>query len=256
MPFNFMPNEVLSLAPIILSVLGGLLILVMGLAYALLRYRDAHNPVKDPHIGIKTALHYFLTTSVFMVLIGASFVAHDVMTKGAKKAIREANQAKPVKAEEDDEFMTRQVRSGLAMATTGGAFALLNFVLLLISTNDLRWPMARRVFVGYRFAIHSLVVILIVSFLINLLFENPYPKGADDKQKESIDRDQHLKYMEWLSFLVVWGPSWILHLILLRLYSAQAVTPAASGSSGGRRDEPEDYAPAPPPPPPPRRRPM
>jgi len=227
-------------------------LLVAGVAYVVLRYRDAHNPVKDAHIGIKTVLHCFLSSSVFLMLIGGSTVLNDVMTKKLREELTRPVLAEKPKDKQQEEFLTDNVRRGLATATTGGMFALLTFIILLMGTNDLRWPMVRRVFVGYRFAIHFVMVIMLTSRLVELSFMREITQAAGGRDADTLKKERELQFLDNISYLAVWGASWLLHLILIRLYSAQSVVPASRGDG----EESAEVRPVAPPPPPPRRRPM
>src|SRR5262249_46610685 len=91
------------------------------------------------------------------------------------------------------------IRIGAAIAVAGAAFAFLH-LLLLTGTDDRRNPIARRTFTGWRFAIHGLVVLFaITACLVTLV------------QDKSTWRDAK----GYLAILLVWFPSWLVHIVLL-----------------------------------------
>src|SRR5262249_25160885 len=89
-------------------------------------------------------------------------------------------------------------------------------------TNDRRFPATRRVFVGWRLAIHSLVVLIAFTALVGQLFQKD-PKWEDMKP--------------FFGTLLVWVPSWLIHLLLLRFYGT---APAARLHLPGVRRGGED----------------
>jgi hypothetical protein len=162
--------------------------LLLGLAipYAVLRMREGKTGETDPQIGLKSALHFFCSAGILMVLFGLTIIFIDLFLR----------EDRPRGAPPDE---SRAIRTGVGIMVSGFCFAVLHG-LLLTGTNDRKLPATRRAFTGARFAIHGMVVLfsltaLIVSLCLpNLDFRTLKP---------------------YLATLLVWGPSWIVHMILL-----------------------------------------
>src|SRR5713226_907560 len=66
-----------------LTALFGLVpFLLLGLAipYAILHSRDSRSVERDPQLGLKTALYFFYSVSIFLFLVGLSVVAVDTLS--------------------------------------------------------------------------------------------------------------------------------------------------------------------------------
>ena len=87
----------------------------------------------------------------------------------------------------------------LVLAAAAILFVIVH-VFCLAGTNDRSRPMARRAFLGARMAVHGLVVLIALSTLLVLLMQ----KGTTFKQVKP-----------FLAILLIWIPSWIVHLGLL-----------------------------------------
>jgi hypothetical protein len=159
---------------------------LLGLAipYIVLRARDSREH-PDPQLGLKAALHYFLSVSLLLLLTGLTVIAVDLLTR----------EDAPRGQVEDYEV----IRTGVALASSGAAFAFLHFI-LLTGTDDRRNPIARRTFTGWRFAIHGLVVVSCVTTCLVIVLQKDF-------------KWQTVKGL--LGVLLVWFPSWIVHLALL-----------------------------------------
>jgi len=159
-------------------------LLALAIPYIVLRTRDSHEH-PDPQLGLKAALHYFLSASILLFLTGLTVISVDLLTREAGAGGRG----------DDNEA----IRTGVALACSGAAFAFLHF-LLLTGTDDRRNPIARRTFTGWRFAIHGVVVVSCVTTCLVLVIQKDF-------------KWQTLK--GFLAILLVWFPSWIVHLGLL-----------------------------------------
>jgi hypothetical protein len=78
-------------------------------------------------------------------------------------------------------------------------------VLILGFTNDRRYGDVKRVFVGWRFAICALTVLIAFTILVVQVFQKDV-------------KFEHLKPV--LGILLVWVPAWVVHLVLMRVYGA------------------------------------
>jgi hypothetical protein len=197
-----------------------IVLLALAIPYAVLRVQDSTRPEHDPQLGLKTALYFMYSLSILMILIGLTIYAIDLGLNrfGAvneELKVREAPQGAPQgkrlvleKAARKDlgTYLTELSpvkRTSYALIVAGLVFFFFHLVVIVGWTNQRRWPEARRVFVGWRFAIHSLVVFSDVTVVIWYLFQK-------DPERDWLVR--------MFAILAVWLPSWILHLILLRLY--------------------------------------
>ncbi|MBI1917270.1 MAG: hypothetical protein HYS12_21430 [Planctomycetes bacterium] len=160
--------------------------LLLGLAipYAVLRARDSREQ-PDSQLGLKAALHYFLSVGILQFLTGLSFICWYLITIEDRVA-RQGN----------DE---NTLRTGAALAAVGAAFAFLHLI-LLVGTDDDRKPIVRRTFTGWRFAIHGLVVLFsVTAWLVTI-----------------IQKDAHWKDVKpYFAIFLVWFPSWMIHVFLL-----------------------------------------
>jgi hypothetical protein len=109
------------------------------------------------------------------------------------------------------------------MMLSGIAFTFLHLGLVKALTRDDQWPAARRMFVGWRFAIQVLVVIVTSTFLLGVLFQKDF---GDKEARKTL-----------FGILLVWVPSWVIHLALLRIYSKDLYQPRRAEIA---LEEPED----------------
>jgi hypothetical protein len=104
-------------------------------------------------------------------------------------------------------------RNSLALVTAGFLLSAFHWLILVGFTNTRRWPAARRVFVGWRFAVHAVVILATLTALVWVLFQKDWDLDA-------------LKTIAGV--LAVWGPSWMIHLALLHLYGKEKGPPRAT----------------------------
>jgi hypothetical protein len=173
------------------AALGALGFVLFGLAipYLVLSLRDGQNEQRDPEIGLKSALYFMFSLSVLLVLAGLTAVVVDALDERYAYDLTEAQ------------------RNGFAMIISGIAFGLFHLFIIMGFTNDRRFPATRRVFVGCRLAVHGLVVMTTFTILVIQVFQ----PSIGFKELRPI-----------LGVLMVWGPSWIVHLVLLRIYRSNS----------------------------------
>ena len=179
---------------------------LLGLAipYAVLHSRDSRSLERDPQLGIKTALYFFYSVCILLILSGATVIVVDMVQDQQWGA--PAGGFAPVRR--SGEWFNPAKRNGTALIFAGLTFGLLQFVLIHMATNDRRWPLVRRVFTGWRMAISGLVVLITFTLLVVNLFEV-------DVRIDSLKN--------FLAILCVWGPAWLVDLILLRYRSHRSV---------------------------------
>jgi hypothetical protein len=176
-----------------------LVLLSLAFPYAVLRLRDAHSKEPDPHLGFKAAQGYFFSLAVLLVLTGLTLIAVDVLLP-----LGVPGSARP-------EFPSPCQRTGAALIVAGGLFTLIHG-LLGLTLRDPQGPSpVRRVFLGCRFAVHGVVLMVTLTALLVMLFQRR------DGLHESGAVTQARNF--FLGVLLVWGPSWLVHLILFRLAS-------------------------------------
>jgi hypothetical protein len=193
--------------------------LMLGLAvpYAVLRMRDARSESPEPQLGLRAALYYFMSLAILVALSGLTVIVVDyVVERKAPQVERqfprpgEVPRAPEAKLWPDD-FPTPAQRVGGAMVGAGVLFAVLHLGLILVVTEDRKWPAARRLFTGWRFGIHGLVVLTTVTILLAVVFQKDF---GDWEVRKAL-----------LAILLVWLPSWVVHLSMLRYYSRPLYRP-------------------------------
>jgi hypothetical protein len=81
------------------------------------------------------------------------------------------------------------------------------------ATNDVEFPAAKRIFVGGRLALSGVVTMITITAFIVLVFQKDV-KNVPDRMVLSI-------YETITAVTMVWLPATIVHIILMRMYSAQ-----------------------------------
>jgi hypothetical protein len=181
-------------ASVVMYAILPLFLLTLLVGYILLRQRDNQRQERDPELGIKVALHFFFSVCLLLLLTGLTVVTVDAMTS------TKAGRLAPPR-----DGMSAAQRTGWGLAVAGLLLSVLHFVLVKAMTNDSRRPAARRFFLGWRFVINGLVFVITVAGLIVTLFQKDF--GDDNTRKT------------YLAILLIWGPAWLIHLILLRVLS-------------------------------------
>jgi hypothetical protein len=172
-------------------------VLLLGLAipYAILKVRDARSEDSDSEIGLKSALYYGFSLGILLSLAGLTFLVYQLF-----EVSMPTNVAPP------STKMAQNTRVGLGLLASGIPTAVTHLVLILGMTNDRRYPDVRRIFVGWRLVIHGIVVLTAYTyFMVLLFFEDLANVDMSDLRLP-------------MSVLLVWLPSWLIHLVLLRVY--------------------------------------
>jgi len=174
-------------------------LLSLAFPYAVLYLRDSRSEDHDPEIGLKAALYFVFSLSILLVLSGLTVIIISLLMESESFGPSRSLSA-----------YSQDLRIGFAMMVSGFAIGLFHFVIILGFTNDRRFPAARRVFVGWRLAVHSVVVLIAFTWLVIQVFQ------------ERVSWEE-LKPM--FGILLVWGPSWLIHLLLMRFYGGTASLP-------------------------------
>jgi hypothetical protein len=187
---------------------GLLPVLLLGLAipYTVMALRDNQEIERDPQVGWKCALFFIFSVCILQVLLGLNILVLDLMVESSTKPIpvRPGFPGGPVP--QQPEFrrheMTEAQRNAVGMMLAGVLIGGAHLLLINTATNTSRFPGARRIFLGARLAVHSLVVLGGFTLLVVQLMDLENTKVESLKPAFSI--------------LLVWMPSWIIHLALLR----------------------------------------
>lgn len=204
--------------------LGSMSFLLMAIPFALtllaapymvLRFWFARAEEQDPQVGLKCALYFILSLGVLMFLGGLNILVYDLVGRG-----NWFEKAGDLLSKFDGTH-----RAACSFMLSGFVFAFFNLVLILGYTNQSRFPETGRVFVGARFAVHSLIVLAATTMVIFLIFQEIVPTGA-------------LEFS--LSVLMVWGPAWLIHLIMLKSSRGMGSPPPKVVSRRKRDDDDEE----------------
>jgi hypothetical protein len=204
----------IALAPVFL--------LALAIPYAILRYRDAKSDRSDPQLGLKAGLYYFFSVGILLALAGLNILVVDLMVnpegQGGPAGGGGVLGGPPAPAR----GLTQGQRTGLAMLLSGFLFTMLHLVLVKTMTRDRISPAPRRMFVGWRFAIIGMIMIIAFTGLLITLFQKDF--GEKDARKT------------FFGTLVVWVPAWVVHLVLLAVYSRGMYEPDRLGRDWSSRE--------------------
>jgi hypothetical protein len=185
-PFSL---EVLSTS---IALMGIIPLLLLGLAipYAVLSLRDSRELERDPQVGWKSILYFIFSLSILQMLVALTIVLIDLLS-GTNSVGKQSG-----------DLLNPTLRTGLGILLAGGLFFFVHLFLIIFASNARRFPAARRVFLGARLAVHSLVVLIAFTALIVQFID------IEHIQAEALKTP--------FGTLVIWIPSWVAHLALLR----------------------------------------
>jgi hypothetical protein len=185
---------------IYILVLAGSMLVSLAVPYVVLRMRESRSASPDPQIGVKAALYFFFSFGIVLFLTGLTTFVMDLLVDKRPPAVAQG--------------LNDVQRASLGVMVSGFFFAVLHLGLVKAMTND-RNPTARRTFAGWRLAIHGMVVILAVTTILGILFQKDFGgAGLEDLRKQV------------LGVMMVWIPSWIIHLVLLGRHSRPLYEPS------------------------------
>jgi hypothetical protein len=183
------------------------LLLALAFPYAVLRLRDAQNRRPDPQLGFKVAMQFFFSLAILLILTGLTILVVDFIMDLDILGIVQPGRRQFFVGRRA-EFPNTAQRDSLAIILSGALFAVIHLVLNLALTRE-RNPgpsPVRRMFLGWRFVIHGVVVLFALTGLLIVLF-----------QKKEVPTDEPRRF--FIGMLLVWVPSWFLHLVLFRAIS-------------------------------------
>jgi hypothetical protein len=193
------------------------LLLSFAIPYAVLRLRSPGEAEPDGQVGLRAALAYFYSLGLIIFLTGLTVLFVDILTReGNPQGPRPAGGVGvQVFPEPKKPTITPAMRSGSAMMVSGLFFSGLHVLgAFLVRGGHGQWRRVRRIFAGWRLAIHGLVVLLAGTVLLSLVFQEDFDKGETWRMSKVM-----------FAVLAVWVPSWIVQFVLLMAYSIHRVQP-------------------------------
>jgi hypothetical protein len=170
-------------------------LLALAIPYAVLVLRDSRSEVRDPQVGWKAVLYFMFSVAVLMALYALTLLLIDTL---ASEPWTPQSPSVP--------RLSEKQRTACAVLMSAVAIGLMHLFLIVWYSNTRRFPAARRVFLGCRLAVHALVVLTAFTIMVVELF-----KPAQDLDFEALKPP--------FCSLVIWVPSWLCHLVLLRVSS-------------------------------------
>jgi hypothetical protein len=194
--FPFDPAALAGMGGLVALAFVPYLLLGLAIPYTALYLKDRNNQEHDAEIGLKSTLYFMLSLSILLFLTGLTILVVDFLTEEDRvgQAAKKVTEFTPIQ------------RTAFAVMVSGFAIGLFHLVVILGFTNDRRYPATRRVFVGWRLAICSLIVLIAFTVLVIQVF-----------QKDVAWKD--LKFV--FGVLLIWVPAWLIHLLLMRFYRSE-----------------------------------
>ncbi len=196
---DFFERTALGITSIIVLLVLPYFLLALAVPYAVLKARDGRHGPADPQLGIKVGLQFFFSLSLLLVLTGLTVISVDLVMR--------IDRFQPA---DRQSFPNPAQKLALGLIISGLLFGLLHFLFLLTLTTQPFTSPVRRTFLGWRFAIHGLVVMTATTLLFVSLF---FMRGDRGDMGWSETR------RFTIGMLLVWLPSWFLHFVLLRVGS-------------------------------------
>lgn len=191
-----------------IALLFPMLLLSLAIPYGIIYLRNQQGMGRDPQIGIKVGLYFFFSLSILLALNGLTIFVVDALVDSSARGVFDPDWPGGGFPSGRSSGLSAAQRTAGAFIMAGILFTAIHLILIKTATNDHDWPATRRVFVGWRFAIHGLVVISAFTALLAVLF-----------QKNMGDKDARLTLV---GILIIWTPSWLLHFLLLWIYCNQS----------------------------------
>jgi hypothetical protein len=199
-----------------------------------MRMRDVRGEHHDPQLGLKVAYHFFFSLGILLVLVGltvnvADLIIDEKPAAGLQFGRPVMPMPVPANPKTDGRFLTPNMRTGWALASSGFVFSIVFGLATQLGTNVRRFPAVRRVFVGWRLVVAGIAVVAAVTTLLIWLFMKDQP---DNKMYEIA-----------LATLDVWVPTLAVHVILMQRYAkAEYYVPPRSKAPPPKaiNDEEED----------------
>lgn len=202
-----------------LMVLGPAVVTLFVVQYVALRVRDTRATPQDPHLGRKALLYFFVNAGCFLALVGLTISSLDWVDYLLEDAIAAQQQqranpavpnqppalvqppaAPPAPAPPRDWFNDKQ-RTAAGLVTSGFLYGVLFWLIARVATNDREFPAVRRAFAATRLVVAAAVVVTLGTVAIVQAFQ----RGETDFDQVALE----------LGIAVVWGPTAVLHVLLV-----------------------------------------
>jgi hypothetical protein len=138
--------------PLIGWVLASVLLVAPLILYVIARWRAHRDPVADPQLGIKLALHYFMLLGFQIALFGAVMLIYAVISS------------------EPSEAKGASFRTALALVMPGGLVYGVHLGVLR-RTNDAAFPQIRRLVAGYNLVLTGIAGAISLVLAFQALFQ-------------------------------------------------------------------------------------
>lgn len=179
-----------------------LILLALAVPYAVIRLK-AENP-PDSQLGVKIVVHFFFSASILIIVAGLTMLVVDWMVRDfVPNEVTDNPLGRTTIASITAKGFNMTQRIGLGMIL-GGAVGAGVHALILFFCSEPHLRRIRRTFIGWRFAIHGVVLMFTVTVMI-ILFLQPHPLRPPVEVPLRVVTATHL----------VWATSWLLHLALL-----------------------------------------
>jgi hypothetical protein len=194
-------------------------VVLFAVQFVALRIRDARATPQDPHLGRKALLYFFVNAGVFLALIGLTISSADWVAYLFEEAITAQQQQRanpapnqppaflqpppvvPPVAPPPRDWFNDQQRLAAGLVTSGFLYGVLFWLIARVATNDKQFPAVRRAFAAVRLLVAGVVVVTLGTVAIVQAFQ----RGETDFDQVATE----------IGIAVVWGPTAVLHMLLL-----------------------------------------
>jgi len=215
-----------GIAIAVLACVSFLPLVLLGLAVPYLVIRLKAESPPDPQLGAKIVFQFFFSAAMLVALAGTTMFAVDWLTRDY---IPNEETGNPLGRSTFESLSAKGFnvtqRIGLGMILSGGAVAALH-ALLIHSTTLTHRQRIRRTFIGWRFAIHGVIVLFGLTLLLTLVL-----------QREPFQMPIVLPLKAVTAATLVWAISWVVHLLML-FDASRSAARADAALAGGNAEAP------------------
>lgn len=191
--------------------------LAVGLPIMIVQSRQTSAEDQDNQVALKCVLYFIYSLGILMFLFGLTILALDFIVAGKWFS----------DAQERVMTFSSLHRNAAALMLSGFVFYFFHLVLIMGHTNNYKQPYAGKFWVSWRLVVHSLVILAVTTAII-----------FEIMTKIDVTEEKHLR--PYLAILVVWLPSWLIHLAVAK--NPKAAKPVRKTGEG---DEERPVRPAP-----------
>lgn len=210
-----------------------LAIALLGLAVPYLAIRLRDEPPPDPQLGAKILFQFGFSAGILLTLAGATTLAVEwMMSDRSPRATRDNPFGRVTIDYLLSEGFSVAERAGLGVIL-GGLTAIAAAAVCLQGTTPVHRQRVRRTFLGWRLAVHGLVVMFLFTAMLVLALQ----RGAFDKPLV-------LALRAVLAAFFVWTSSAVVHLLLFFNAIQRVVRDGAETTTAEAAKEPSPVVPA------------